>query len=409
MKKSLYWIRNDHRLHDNLALRTYCQSREGLIVWSKTPTLLRAGPRRWQFYLESLNSFVRSLQENNQHVLMTEESIEVFLKKQILPMQIETLIYSKEVGTEEEAIENRVLEFATQNGIRVVSFYQDTLLDRDDVSVLFKTLPRTFTDFRKKIEATLNVRPPQPPPSSWPKPLECSLPSWNAAKQSVSFSIPAQPGEAQALQRLQNYFWVLDRARTYKDTRNGMLDWNDSTKFSLWLANGSLSPRMIYQELRAYEDKVVKNESTYWIFFELLWRDYFKFYLQQEGASLFLRKNKMISSYKEAQSLFQSWCEGRTGDAFIDANMRELLQTGWMSNRGRQNVASFLAKKWQLPWRWGAEWFEQQLLDYDVASNWGNWSYFSGVGSDPRDRAFNTETQAKHYDPEGLYRKRWLQ
>ena len=87
--------------------------------------------------------------------------------------------------------------------------------------------------------------------------------------------------------------------------------------------------------------------------------------------------------------------------------MKELLQTGFMSNRGRQNVASFLVHQLQLDWRLGAEYFESQLLDYDVSSNWGNWAYVAGVGTDPRERIFNSSKQALMYDPDQKFQNLW--
>ena len=103
------------------------------------------------------------------------------------------------------------------------------------------------------------------------------------------------------------------------------------------------------------------------------------------------------------------WREGKTGMPFVDANMRELLLTGFQSNRGRQNVASFLTKNLGVDWRAGAEWFESQLIDYDVCANWGNWAYVAGVGNDPRqDRYFHVIKQARDYDPEARYVKTWL-
>ncbi|MFM7770923.1 MAG: FAD-binding domain-containing protein, partial [Bacteroidota bacterium] len=109
------------------------------------------------------------------------------------------------------------------------------------------------------------------------------------------------------------------------------------------------------------------------------------------------------------ENLFKKWRCGKTGNDFIDANMIELMETGYMSNRGRQNVASFLVHEYNIDWRWGAWWFESQLIDFDVCSNWGNWMYLSGVGNDPRDnRKFNIEKQARDYDPDGKYRAYWL-
>ena len=101
---------------------------------------------------------------------------------------------------------------------------------------------------------------------------------------------------------------------------------------------------------------------------------------------------------------FQAWCDGKTGIPFVDANMRELKLSGFMSNRGRQNVASFLVKDLGLDWRLGAEWFESQLLDHDVCSNYGNWNYSAGIGNDPREnRKFNMIKQGLDYDKDGEY------
>ena len=107
--------------------------------------------------------------------------------------------------------------------------------------------------------------------------------------------------------------------------------------------------------------------------------------------------------------MFEKWARGETGVPFVDASMRELLHTGWMSNRSRQNVASFLVKDLHLDWRMGAEWFESLLLDHDVSSNYGNWNYSAGIGTDPRlDRKFNVVKQALDYDPDGEFVKLWL-
>jgi len=211
---------------------------------------------------------------------------------------------------------------------------------------------------------------------------------------------------------LNDYVWKNQHIATYKETRNGLIGADYSSKFSPWLANGSLSPRLIYQEVKEFERQVTANDSTYWLVFELLWRDYFRFVAKKYGNRIFYQKgirNKAVH-YKNGLLVFEKWRTGNTGNDFVDANMRELLHTGFMSNRGRQNVASFLCKDLNIDWRWGAAWFESQLIDYDVASNWGNWMYVAGVGNDPRqDRYFNLERQASMYDPNYEYRKLWLE
>merc|ERR1711915_1046028 len=169
----------------------------------------------------------------------------------------------------------------------------------------------------------------------------------------------------EALKRLRDYLWGSHCVAKYKETRNGLVGKNYSTKFSPWLALGSLSPRMIFIMIKKYE--------------------------------------------KEDMDKFKAWADGRTGVPFVDANMRELKETGWMSNRGRQNVASFLVKDLGLDWRLGAEWFESQLLDHDVCSNYGNWNYAAGIGNDPRtDRKFNMVKQGLDYDAQGDFIRTWI-
>jgi deoxyribodipyrimidine photo-lyase len=219
-------------------------------------------------------------------------------------------------------------------------------------------------------------------------------------------------GETEALVRLKTYFWEGDHLKTYKETRNGLLGADYSSKFSAWLALGCISPRYIYEEVKRYETERIANDSTYWLVFELLWRDYFRFVALKFGTRLFKVtgiKNDFQKKWKRDKVLFQKWVNGQTGVPLIDANMIELQQTGFMSNRGRQNVASYLTKDLGIDWTWGAAYFESLLLDYDVCSNWGNWNYVAGVGNDPReDRYFNIAKQANTYDPKGDYVRQWL-
>jgi deoxyribodipyrimidine photo-lyase len=218
-------------------------------------------------------------------------------------------------------------------------------------------------------------------------------------------------GERSGQARLRHYFWDSDGLSRYKHTRNGLLGADYSSKFSPWLANGSLSPRTVYREVRRYERERVKNDSTYWLIFELIWRDYFAFLARKYPRRIFSLRGPMRRErpWSEDPAVFERWQRGLTGQQFIDANMREIAATGFMSNRGRQNTASFLARNLKVSWLMGAEYFESLLIDYDPASNYGNWTYTVGVGTDPRrDRVFNPERQAQTYDPKGEYRRRWL-
>jgi deoxyribodipyrimidine photo-lyase len=210
---------------------------------------------------------------------------------------------------------------------------------------------------------------------------------------------------------VNDYFWRENRLKEYKQTRNGMLGADYSSKFSPWLAQGCLSPRYVHEEVRRYESGRVKNDSTYWLVFELLWRDFFRFIAAKHGDRLFRKSGLqgIAIPWREDREAFEAWRQGKTGYPLIDAGMRELAATGFLSNRGRQNVASFLTKNLGVDWRMGAEWFESLLIDYDVCSNWGNWNYTAGVGNDARGlRYFNTVKQSREYDPGGAYIRYWL-
>ena len=214
-----------------------------------------------------------------------------------------------------------------------------------------------------------------------------------------------------AKERLDFYFWQSKKINFYKQTRNGLIGQDYSSKFSSWLSNGSISAREIFWEIKDYEKNILKNQSTYWLIFELIWRDFFKYISMKYRNKIFKIGGILEKDYhwNTDNKIFDKWVDGLTNEPFVNANMLELKYTGWMSNRGRQNVASYLAKELNIDWRWGARYFESQLIDYDVHSNYGNWMYVSGVGNDPRDRKFNIKFQAERYDPTNKFQKMWLQ
>ncbi|MBT8206392.1 MAG: DASH family cryptochrome, partial [Eudoraea sp.] len=273
---------------------------------------------------------------------------------------------------------------------------------------------------RKQCEKKVRVRPCQPipkpkllPPISLPKTKIPSLTAlgFESFETDARSAFPFSGGENQAVKRIQHYFWESRKLSYYKHTRNGLIGKDYSAKLSPWLANGSLSPRSVYWEVKKYEQEVVKNQDTYWLIFELIWRDYFKYVSLKFGNRIFHKKGIINNNYTwdRSKKALDTWIQGTTAEPFVNANMKELAATGWMSNRGRQNVASYWAKELEQDWRLGAAYFESMLIDYDVHSNWGNWMYNSGVGNDPRDRKFNIGLQAERYDPAGKYRRLWLQ
>jgi deoxyribodipyrimidine photo-lyase len=311
---------------------------------------------------------------------------------------ITSLYFTQEFALDERLEEKFVSEFCEAHNIIIHRFDQSTLIAENDLPFKLDKMPFIFTEFRKRIEQQLKIKPPVPPPFE----TAAFEIKHDSSKQFLG-------GEDHGLARLWHYIWKSDAVQTYKETRNGLIHFDHSTKFSPWLNSGCLSARTVYHQLKIYEVKACENESTYWLFFELLWRDYFKFFSLKFGNKIFLANGLNPGSSPNLSDLssFNSWCEGKTQDSFINANMIELNQTGWMSNRGRQNVASYLIHDLGVNWTWGASYFEEKLIDYDPDLNWGNWLYLSGRGSDPRARKFNTIKQAETYDPNGEYRQLW--
>lgn len=330
---------------------------------------------------------------------------------------IDSLWLQKEFTEEETALTSSV-KMNLSKSVAFYEFYDQFLFHPDTVLVNFESVPRVFTNFRKVVEKKCLVQPIQTPRKQAAFNIENSTPvptletlGFSEYETHPNSAFPFSGGETAAENRLNTYIFESKKIGFYKKTRNGLLGVDYSSKFSAWLANGCLSARQIYWAIDDFEKKYFKNESTYWLIFELIWRDFFKYIALQHGNSIFKLNgiNNHTYSWQTDPKLIQQWCSGTTAEPFVNANMIELNKTGWMSNRGRQNVASYFAKTLELDWRIGAAYFESLLIDYDVHSNYGNWLYVSGVGNDPRNRTFNVKLQADRYDTDGKFQKRWLQ
>jgi len=415
---TLYWVRNDLRVVDNQALVLASSAKRLLPVYILDPNMdsnsgwgfSRQGEHRKQFLLESLRDMDQALCALGSKLVVVRGNPVDVLGSLFEQYAIQHLIFEEEAGTEEIAYEDSIADIAEAMGIKVTSIWGRTLVHADDLPMPLDSIPFVFTDFRKQVEKQWKVRPSFVTPSTLPPLPDGSQHIGLNLDEEMQVSNGIQGGTKAGLERIQAYLFDRDLLKSYKETRNGLLgDWF-SSKLSPWLSNGSLSPRMIYESVRTYEHSRGANESTYWLIFELLWRDFFRFTLFQHGSAMFQKSglNGHPISSRHRPDWFEAWTQGMTGIPFIDANMRELLQTGFMSNRGRQNVAAFAVHYLHLDWRACAYWFERQLIDYDVASNWGNWAYVAGVGNDPRARFFNIVRQNKMYDHEGSYIRHWI-
>ncbi|MCS7466203.1 DASH family cryptochrome [Stieleria sp. ICT_E10.1] len=437
MPHHLVWFRNDLRLHDHPPLVQACRDaqREGgsvLPIYVLDPRSFaktsfgfdRVGPHRIRFLRQALHDLSENLDAAGSRLHLFVGHPERLLPKLIESLDVAAVYFHREIAPEENSIQERVGEAISAADVPLHIASPCTLYAIDDLPFPIDDIPEVFSKFRRKVEN--RIVPPRP--LDEPNAIPAANDELSSRIGSVEIDqIPQlqipEPrhderavmryvgGETAGLQRIETYIWQLDQLRHYKQTRNGMLRADDSSKFSPWLATGCISARRIHQEVCRYEQQRVKNESTYWLVFELLWRDYFACITAKHGAHVFqtggLRQQTL--PWREHWAEFDRWRLGQTGYPLIDANLQELSATGFMSNRGRQNVASFLTKNLGIDWRMGAEWFESMLIDYDPCSNYGNWNYAAGVGNDARGfRWFNTLKQSADYDPNGDYVRHWL-
>ena len=422
------WFRRDLRVLDHAPLLAAAREGPVVCIWCVDPResgvsreagLPRLGAHRARFLVESLADLRAGLRRLGGELLVRRGCPEQVLPLLARQQGWSKLLFHRLVGTEEERVERAVEAAMAAVPCQVARSWDRTLVPLDALPFEVSATPEVFTSFRQRVEALVGAAPPLPgvtgliaahpefDPGPLPTLAEFGLDEPVPDPRAV---LPFRGGETAGRARLAAWLWDEDRLRTYKQTRNGMIGAGYSSKLSPWLALGCLSARQVQAEITRYEAERVRNESTWWLTFELLWRDYFQLIACKHGARLFaaVGLRGIALPWRRDAAAFERWCTGRTGIPLVDANLRELLATGYLSNRGRQIVASFLTKNLGLDWRWGAEWFEARLIDHDVAANFGNWCYAAGVGNDARGfRYFDIAVQAAKYDGDGDYVKLW--
>lgn len=424
----LHWFRNDLRVDDHRILgRLPAAAASFLPVYVIDPRSVaphplgfrRCGGYRFQFLLESLADLDTRLTDYGHRLHVVMGPAATVIPALVRDHGITAVTTEHLPGTEEQSDEDDVRQ--ALGSVPVHTFVSGSLIHPAALPWPIADVPDVFTTVRRAVDRHVPIEPPiaapgalPPPPPSWT--TEPDVEGWSVLRahatpvSDVRRSLDILGGASAGRRRLDAWVHEGRHLGTYRQTRNAMMGADGSSHFSPWLAVGSLSPRTIYDAVRTFERDVVANDSTAWLVVELLWRDFFRLMAWKYGRRLFARRGPRGTDvvWRGAADRYTRWCAGTTGDDLVDACMRELSSTGWMSNRGRQIVACHLSKAWSVDWRHGAAWFEHHLVDYDVASNWGNWAYVAGVGNDPRtDRFFNTRSQASRYDTDGRFRKHW--
>jgi len=440
MDTAIWWVRNDARQHDNAALVAAADADRLLPVYVVDPQQYgqqpyggqhsfefeKTGAHRARFRKESIDALENSLADAGSGLLVREGTPAAVLSTVAAAVDADTVHFQAVPAPEERDRAREVVRRLSENGVETRSHWSYTLHHVADLPDGIDGIDDTFTPFRQSVENHSQVREPLQAPELPGTPEVAGLDRSFPTLAELGLSEPTyddrgvlqfEGGEEAGLERLNEYVWAEDRLREYKQTRNGMLGSDYSSKFSPWLNTGCLSPRYVKAEIDRYEAERVSNDSTYWLLFELRWRDFMAFQAAAHGGRFFalegIRNREDIDWQRPgvddaAAGRFERWARGETGIPFVDANMRELAETGYMSNRGRQNVASFLANSLRIDWRRGAAWFETELVDYAPGPNYGNWAYVAGVGNDSRNSYFNIVKQARKYDSDAEYVRHWL-
>ncbi len=419
-------MRNDLRFHDNETLTRALEAHDRvLLVYIVNPRELRELPQlgfrkmgvhRAAFLLAALKDFRRQAKALGTDVAIivpspsdrgnTEGFIAGKIKELVASLSARAVYTQREIMTEELEDERAVEEALGSEDVPLIRVWGKSLYHPEELPFPAAEIPEPFREFRRAVEKQAireEFEPPKalPPIDGFAYPATPTLTDLGYENNAA----PAYPGgERAGLDRLRYYLEESHLVQRYRSTRNRSLGPDYSTKFSPYLALGCLSPRRIHTAIKAYQSTHKKGAGNN-VLFEMRWRDYFLCLGVKYGSRLFRpggfkeRKHEWV----KAPDLFQRWVEGRTGLPFVDAHMRELQQTGFMSNRGRVNCSSFLTRDYKIDWRWGAAWFENRLLDYEVCANWFNWHtqaleiYYTSA-----------PWQGLKYDKRGEYVKTWL-
>lgn len=441
MSTVLFWFRQDLRLHDQPALHAALAGGPTHLLpvvclppaAEATPWgFERVGPHRRAFLSATLQDLSAKLAALGHALIVCRAAPAQALPALARAIGADTVV-CEEVATPDEAAQVAALQAA---GLRVQAVWHSSLLDPAALPWPVAGLPGVFTPFRQAVErAGIAPAAPLPAPARLPAPPPlpaavlqavgagrgsgrdaeadvvgaASVSAGQEPRSSFPYATPAcRGGETAALAHLAQYL-ARGLPHHYKTTRDGLAGRDFSSKLSPWLATGALSPRRVWADLKAFEQEHGASEGSYWLGFELLWRDYFRLLHLQHGVMLYRARGLSGPPLAphDAQA-FERWRLGCTGEPLVDAAMRELAGTGYLNNRLRQVAAGYLVHDLRGDWRAGAAWFASQLVDYDPYSNQGNWLYIAGRGTDPRGgRRFDPVWQAQRHDPDGSYRRMW--
>jgi deoxyribodipyrimidine photo-lyase len=415
--RGLHWFRNDLRLHDNTALNALVtQVEEWLPVFVLDPRFA-AGPRvgepRMRFLLDCLGRLGRDLEKRGVPLLVREGRPEEVLPKLMHETGARLLSFNEDTTPFARSRDTAVQNAVERSGGKIVARLDRVVFGSSEIRTASGGAYSVYSPYRKTWMKRWNEEPRLPVGlGRLPAPIagfaadripdprefdatECDLPTG---------------GEEAAKRRLERFLGTA--AASYHEGRDRP-DLDGTSRLSPYLRFGVISVRQCFEsgQEAARAEPALQRGVAKWLD-ELVWREFYSAILAEHPRVLKKNYRQQYDAvlWNEDPTSFEAWCEGRTGYPIVDAGMRQLRSTGWMHNRVRMIVASFLTKDLLIDWREGERFFFQRLVDGDPASNNGGWQWAASTGTDPQPyfRIFNPVAQGKRWDPEGRYVRRWV-
>jgi deoxyribodipyrimidine photo-lyase len=409
---AIVWLRRDLRVRDHPALRAASEGGERVVpLFCFDDSLLRgrhaSGPRT-QFLLECLADIDRSLRERGSRLVLRRGPPHRELRALATEVGADSVHASDDAGPFARRRDERVGRALGAAGVRLVRHPGVNAVD--EVAELRTEAGRPYAVFSPFYRRWLEVprRPVLKAPAELPslpsKLAAGRIPSLEALGLQQEVSHPARGGETEARRTLKRF--LTSGIRAYADEHDALAR-EGTSRLSPYLHFGCLSPRQLEARLPGGEGAEAFRR-------QLCWRDFYHHVLihfPRNARSEFQARYRGRVRWSHAKTRFQAWCEGRTGFPLVDAGMRQLMREGWMHNRARLVVGSFLTKDLGIDWRWGERHFMRLLIDGDEANNNGNWQWIASVGVDPQPvfrRIYNPARHQERFDPDNEYVHRYV-
>lgn len=423
----LFWHRKDLRVSDNIGLAAACQQSKRVVgVFCLDSNLLDRddiSPARVKYMIGCLRELQNSYQKAGSQLLILKGQPSQAIANLAAALDVKVVFWNWDVEPYSKERDRRVTEALKENGITVANYWDSLLHAPGEILTKTANEPyKVYTPFwkswqkqeKKAASATLaNINGlTDEELQSAEKAGAIDLPSAKDLGYQCEGELILQPGEKAAKKRLEEF--CADATIEEYEIQRNFPAIDGTSKLSAALKFGAIGIRTIWQAtIQAYDnscsDETNKNIQTWQQ--ELAWREFYQhcMYFFPELAEGPYRKEFKEFPWDNNKEHFQAWCEGKTGYPIVDAAMRQLNETGWMHNRCRMIVASFLTKDLIIDWKWGEKYFMQKLFDGDLCANNGGWQWSASSGMDPKPlRIFNPASQAQKYDPEAEYIRQWL-